>query len=163
MTQCALYHMEQNAFLDNCLCVVYSPQLEEMEADHLQTPFVLMLIKSRLDISMVRTLAQLQTSTVFDSSLAIPLRLASECLFGVFGDSHCDCESQRIASLREIDRVGQGLYVHLPQEAQGNGLFYKAQELQLQVAGIDPLGRQLGPQSVIDAAQYLLGPGSGVG
>jgi hypothetical protein len=56
--------------------------------------------------------------------------------------------------------VGQGVYVHLPQEAQGQGLYYKAEELHLQVTGMDPQGRDVGPHSVTEAATYLLGPGA---
>lgn len=129
-----------------------------MRADHLQAQFVLGLIKSRRDLSAIHTVEQLKKEDVFDTSSPILLRLASECLFGVFGDSHCDCEVQRVASLREIDSVGQGLYLHLPQEAQGNGLFYKAQELQIQVAGFDPSGQHIGSMNVEQAAKYLLGP-----
>jgi GTP cyclohydrolase II len=118
---------------------------------------ILLLLKSRKDLSGIRTPDQLRTVELFEQDYPILLRISSECLFGVFGDSHCDCESQRLASLWEIQRLGQGIYVHLPQEGQGNGLLYKAKELQIQVRGIDPAGKVIGPKSVIEAAKYLLG------
>jgi GTP cyclohydrolase II len=159
MKQCAIYRMESNTYLGHCICVVYEPTSVEIETDHLQSPFVLALIKTSSDLSEVRTADDLRGTQLFDSDKPVLLRIGSECLLGMFGDSHCDCEAQRMASLREIDHVGQGVYVHLPQEAQGNGLFYKAQELQIQVTGIDPDGNYVGSKDISEAAAHLLGSG----
>jgi GTP cyclohydrolase II len=159
VTHYALYRMQKNHFLGECLAIVGTPTSEELTNDALQAPLILVVLKSRYPVHELRTINDLQTAEIFDEDRPILLRVASECLFGVFGDSHCDCEAQRMASIREIQRIGQGLYIHLPQEAQGNGLFYKAQELQIQVSGVSPSGEYIGPQSVDDASQLLLGKG----
>lgn len=153
----AFYHMQHNSYLGNCICLVYSPTKEEIASDALQSPHVLILIKSKLDLSPINTLEDFKSKDIFSSDSPIVLRISSECLLGVFGDSHCDCESQRTASLREISLVGQGIFIHLSQEGQGNGLIYKVKELELQVNGIDPLGLFIGEKSVHDAAKHLLG------
>lgn len=153
----ALYRMVHNSYLGDCLAIVFRPTKREIAADALQSPFVTAFVKTAKDLRSIAASAELQHCDWFDSSRPILLRIASECRFGVFGDSHCDCEQQRIAALREIDRIGQGVYVDLPQEAQGNGLFYKAQELRLQVDGIAPDGKRVGQLSVDDSFRYLRG------
>jgi GTP cyclohydrolase II len=159
MTEYAFYKMQHNAYLGECLSIACRPRVEEIQADHLQAPFILLVIKSRQYFTGIWTLADFRAASIFTTDAPILLRVSSECLFGVFGDTHCDCEAQRIASLREIQQTGQGIYVHLPQEAQGNGLFYKAQELQIQVSGIDPTGSNIGQKTVGEASEYLLGKG----
>ena len=89
------------------------------------------------------------------------LREGCECLLGVFGDSHCNCENERENALSMIGEK-LGVYIHTPQEAQGQGLFYKAQELHLQVNGIMPDGTYVGPKTQSEAAE-LLGQLSGTG
>ena len=84
------------------------------------------------------------------------LRFGSECMFGMFGDSHCNCEDERKKALQFIGENG-GIYVHMPQEAQGNGLFYKAEELQLQVHGRLQSGRYIGMKTQAEAARILRG------
>lgn len=151
------YHMHHNNYLGDCICIIYSPTTEEINSDALQTPYILILIKSKLDLSNINTIENFKSKDIFSSNSPILLRISSECLLGVFGDAHCDCESQRIASLREINSTGQGIYIHIPQEGQGNGLIYKAQELELQVNGIDPLGTFIGEKNIRDASEHLLG------
>lgn len=156
MSRYAFYRMERNAYLDECLALVCKASEEEIRADGLQQAHVVLILKSALPITAT-TLADLRTKQVFCAQRPPLLRLASECFFGVFGDSHCECEAQRVASLRAIARHGEGVFVHIPQEAQGNGLFYKAQELQLQVSGIAPSGELHGTHSLPEASLYLLG------
>lgn len=84
----------------------------------------------------------------------IILRIQSECFLGMYGDSHCDCESQRISSIDTISKKN-GIFVHLPQEAQGWGLYYKLKELELQVSGRMPNGEYVGKKDR-DSAQKLL-------
>lgn len=151
--------MERNRFLGECLCVVCEATTEEVAADHLQSPFIILFIKSRKSLADITTLEALKSGDLFVTTRDILLRVACECLFGVFGDSHCECEAQRVACLREIAREGQGIYVHIPHEAQGNGLFYKAKELQLQVSGVAPDGGVVGQKSVDEASAFLLGGG----
>lgn len=158
MTEYAFYRMQNNTYVSECLSIVCRPKPDEIKTDSLQAPFILLVVKSRHPLTDIRTLADLRVATLFDDA-PILLRVSSECLFGIFGDSHCDCEAQRIASIREIQHIGQGIYIHVPQEAQGNGLFYKAQELQIQVSGFDPAGSYIGQKTVHDASEYLLGKG----
>jgi GTP cyclohydrolase II len=159
MTEYAFYRMHNNTYLGECLSIACRPKPEEVDTDSLQACYILLVIKTRQPLIDIRTLEGLRMASLFEEDVPILLRLSSECLFGVFGDSHCDCEAQRIASIREIQHTGQGVYIHLPQEAQGNGLFYKAQELQIQVSGFDPTGQQIGQKTVHEAADYLLGKG----
>jgi GTP cyclohydrolase II len=158
MTSYAFYRMAKNAFLDECLAIVCSVTQEEMATDGLQQPHVLLLLKSGVPASRISTIEQLRAVPIFRSSRPPLLRLASECAFGTFGDSHCECEAQRVGCLREIARHGEGIYVQIPQEAQGNGLLYKAAELQLQVSGVAPDGSYVGQKSVDEASRFLLGP-----
>lgn len=152
----AIYHMQKNAYIGDCLCVVYNPSAKEILIDALQTPYILVFIKSKQNLSLINTVQDFKHYKIFSPDSPILLRISSECLFGVFGDSHCDCESQRISSLREIGAIGQGIYIHLPQEGQGNGLFYKTQELELQVSGINPEGKYVKEKNIKDASKYLL-------
>lgn len=152
----AIYHMQKNTYIGDCLCIVYNPSAKEIYTDALQTPHILILIKSKQDLSSINTVQDFKHHQIFSLNLPILLRISSECLFGIFGDSHCDCESQRISSLREINTIGQGIYIHLPQEGQGNGLFYKTQELELQVNGINPEGKYIKEKNIKDASKYLL-------
>jgi len=154
--------MHRNAYLGECLCIVYVPSPKEISIDALQAPYVLIFIKSKLDLSNIRSVGDFRSKDIFSSDVPIVLRVSSECLPGIFGDSHCDCESQRISSLREINTVGQGIYIHIPQEGQGNGLFYKIKELELQVSGIDPSGEYIGEKSIHEASEYLLGSSQGL-
>lgn len=153
------YHMHKNMHMGNCLCIVYSPSEQEIKYDSLQAPYILILIKSKLDLSKIKVVEDLERSRIFQENSPVLLRIASECLFGMFGDSHCDCEAQRISSLREININGQGIYIHMPQEGQGNGLFYKAKELELQVNGTNQYGCYLKEKNVKDASEYLLAKG----
>ena len=149
--------MHRNTYLGECVCLVYSPSVEEIRFDALQMPFVLVFIKSKLDLSHIHTVEDFQSNDIFSSEQPILLRISSECLTGIFGDAHCDCESQRISSLREINFVGQGIYIHFPQEGQGNGLSYKVKELELQINGVDSSGVFVGEKNIQEAAEYLLG------
>ena len=84
------------------------------------------------------------------------LRIQCECLLGMYGDLHCDCESQRIEAIKTIAEKG-GIYIHLPQEAQGLGLHYKLKELELQVSGRDDKGKYIGEKNRDDAQKLLIG------
>lgn len=49
------------------------------------------------------------------------MRIQCECLLGMYGDTHCDCEQQRLEAIEIISRRG-GIYIHLPQEGQRMGI-----------------------------------------
>lgn len=84
------------------------------------------------------------------------LRVQSECLLGIYGDSHCDCEKQRLSAIELISEKN-GIFIHLPQEAQGWGLHYKLKELELQVGGRNTDGKYIGEKTRDDAQKLLLG------
>lgn len=155
--QFSIYRMENNTFLGDSLCVVYKASPAEIKLNGLTGPDIAIYIKTPKDISQINSVVDIQNKELFAKDKNILLRLASECQFGTFGDSHCDCESQRVACLEAIKSYGQGVYIQLPQEGQGQGLFYKAKELQLQVHGIDPLGKFVGKKDIYEASNYLTG------
>lgn len=149
--------MKNNSYLGDCLCVTYSPTDKEVDTDHLLSKHILVIVKSKINLDSFKTIEDIKKNKIFINNKPVLLRISSECLLGYLGDTHCDCESQRISSLREIHRHGEGIFIYLPQEGQGNGLFYKTKELELQVNGFSPSGKFIGQKSIIDAASILLG------
>lgn len=152
----SFYHMHNNFYLGDCLCIIYKPSNKEIVSDSLLSEYILILLKSQKDLSNISTVRNFIDNEIFQKKDKILLRISSECLLGNFGDSHCDCESQKISALKEINNCKQGIYIHIPQEAQGNGLFYKAKELELQVNGINPCGKYIGEKNIKEASEYLL-------
>lgn len=155
--QFSIYRMENNTYLGDCLCVVYKASQQEMEANGLTGSDIAIYIKTPKDIKSINSIMDMQSQDLFIRDKDIILRLASECQFGTFGDSHCDCESQRVACLDVMKNYGQGIYVQLPQEGQGHGLLYKAQELQLQLHGFSPSGEFIGKKDIYEASMVLTG------
>lgn len=152
----SFYHMHNNFYLGDCLCIIYKPNNKEITSDSLLSKYILILLKSKKDLSNITTIGNITNNDIFQKNDNILLRISSECLLGSFGDSHCDCETQKNFALKEINSCKQGIYIHIPQEAQGNGLFYKARELELQVNGINPSGKYIGEKSIKEASEYLL-------
>jgi len=153
----SIYRMENNIYLGDCLCIVYKANDEEIRLNSLTGSDIAIYISTSMDISNINSIDQLHSANLFKKDKSVILRIASECQFGTFGDSHCDCESQRIACLDAIKNFGQGIYVQLPQEGQGHGLSYKIKELQLQVHGIDPDGKFIGKKNIYEASKILNG------
>lgn len=151
--------MEENKYVGNALAITYLLDEELAKLKGFTSSHILLLIKygihpsTQEDINLTTYL-----ENCFDRKKEILLRIGSECMFGVYGDSHCDCEEQRLNSLECINLSGQGIYIHLPQEAQGRGLFYKTQELELQVSGRNIKGEYVGEKSIEEAYKYILGP-----
>jgi len=154
----ALYEMEHNHFWDEAIVVIRECSEKEIEQNGLTGKYIAIYIKPKRGVR-VEKIDDIVSKDIFDKEKNVFLRIASECQFGLFGDSHCDCESQRIASLEHIKKNGQGIYVVLPQEAQGHGLLYKAKELQIQVRGLSPDGENIGKKDIYEAAKYLNGDG----
>ena len=153
----SIYRMENNTFLGDSLVIVYHATDEEVKSNGLTNSDIAIYLKTPKDITEINSIGDMRIKDLFDLDKSIILRVASECQFGVFGDSHCDCESQRTACLEAINTHGQGMYVHLPQEGQGRGLHYKARELQLQVHGTNPNGEYIGKKDIYEASRILTG------
>lgn len=152
------FYLEKNNFLfDNDILVAsYKVTEEEMKQYGLTSNSIILFIKhnkineleENKDCDYIKEIKK-----IFGDD-KIVLRLQSECFLGMYGDSHCDCEKQRIESLKIIAEKN-GIFMHLPQEAQGWGLHYKLQELELQVSGRLQGGEYIG-QKDRDSAQKIL-------
>ncbi len=153
----SVYKMENNTYLGDCLCVIYQATPKEMEDNGLTNSDIAIYIKTPKDIKSINSIEDFQKNELFNRDKDVIIRISSECQFGVFGDSHCDCESQRTACLDAIKSYGQGVYVQLPHEGQGRGLFYKAQELQLQIHGFNPVGKFIGKKDIFEASKEITG------
>lgn len=153
----AMYKMKENKYLGDCFSFVFS--LSEREIPESFTrPELIVFVKTEEAVwNSISTLGEWMTCPAFCNSARPLLRIGSECMFGMFGDSHCNCEEERITALDMIKENGSGVYIHLPQEAQGLGIFYKANELNLQVNGVLPNGEYIGPKTQSEAASLLAG------
>ncbi len=151
----AMYRMEHNRYLGDSIAIAFQASDEEVAVNGMTSAVLAAYLKPARDISTIPSLRAIASAEIFDTKKPIPLRIASSCEFGVFGDTHCDCEEDRIAGLKAIQDNGQGIYVQLPQEALGQGLVYKAKELEIQVHGALPDGAYIGPKDVFEAAAIL--------
>ena len=145
-----------NLFNGDVLTICYMADKEEVNKYGLTSPNVVLFIKND-KISEIKSGSDCDYYSEIKKMFAdkkIVLRIQCECFLGMYGDSHCDCESQRINAIKLISRYG-GIFVHLPQEAQGWGLHYKLKELELQVSGRTPNGEYVGKKDR-DSAQKML-------
>lgn len=155
----SFYLQKNNHIFGDCvLSICYNATQEEIKEYGLTSDNILILIKNRqfknfLDKKSVNYYKEI--NKIF-SNENIFLRIQCECLLGMYGDSHCDCESQRMQSIKLISE-NDGIYVHLPQEAQGWGLFYKLKELELQVSGRTERGKFIGKKNRDEAQSFLTG------
>ena len=157
--QLAFYYQKNNTLFDgSVLAVCYKANEDEIKHYNLTSENILIFIKSpklenlskKTDVDYRKEIQlAFQNQDIF-------LRAQCECLLGMYGDSHCDCEEQRLDSISTIADKG-GIYIHMPQEAQGWGLFYKLKELELQVSGRDESGKFVGQKSRDEAQNLLLG------
>ena len=132
------FYLQSNnsLFNGNILTICYMADKKEISKYGLTSPNIVLFIKDD-KISEIKSGSDCNYYSEIKKMFVdkkILLRIQSECFLGVYGDSYCDCESQRISAVKLISQVG-GIFVHLPQEAQGWGLHYKLKELELQVSG----------------------------
>lgn len=153
------FYLEKNntLFMSDVLVVCYKATSEEIKKYNLTSENIILFIKhdeikhlSSTNISYKNLLKK-----VFKNQ-SILVRIQSECLLGMYGDSHCDCEKQRLKAIELITK-NNGIFIHMPQEAQGWGLFYKLKELELQMSGKTQDGNYVGIKNRDEAQKILLG------
>ncbi len=150
-----------NLFSGNVLTICYKADKNEIKECGLTSENILIIIKNKHIDELVgkKEIDYISEIKRMFKDKEIFLRLQCECLLGTYGDSHCDCETQRINSIKTIADKG-GIFFHIPQEAQGWGLHYKLQELELQVSGRNKNGKYIGAKNRDDAQRILLGNNS---
>lgn len=155
----SFYLQKNNHLFNDCvLSICYNATQDEIKEYGLTGDNILILVKNSqlknfLDKNNINYYKEL--GKIFCNK-NIFLRIQCECLLGMYGDSHCDCEDQRMQSINLISE-NDGIYVHLPQEAQGWGLFYKLKELELQVSGRTENGKFIGKKNRDEAQRFLAG------
>lgn len=149
---------ENNLFGGRVLAVCYKADFDEIKEFGLTSENVLFLIKNKgLDnIHSKNNIDYFDEIKRMFHKKNIFLRIQSECLLGIYGDSHCDCESQRLDAIKLLSQ-NDGIFVHMPQEGQGWGLHYKLKELELQVSGHNENGEYIGEKNRDDAQKILIG------
>ena len=153
------YFQKKNSlFGDNVFSICYKASDEEVKVNRLTSKNVLIFIKNKsfddLDFSNSKIDRKKAIKEAF-AGQSIFLRVQSECMLGMYGDSHCDCEAQRQESIKLIKEKG-GVYIHLPQEALGYGIEYKFGELELQVNGRIQSGEFVGYKDKEEAQKFLM-------
>lgn len=153
----SFYYQENNVlFSGNVLVICYNASNDEIKKYSLTSDNIVLFLKTTTmdkminegNIDYLKLIPKLFSKDIL-------FRIQSECLLGMYGDSHCDCEQQKqefINLLRDKD----GIFVHVPQEAQGWGLFYKCKELEIQVNGRNPNGEFIGKLNRDDAQRCLI-------
>lgn len=153
------FYLQKNnkLFKSNILVVCYNADDEEKKKYGLTSNNILLFLRSplfeHLDGKSVNYKSLIHDA--FSKSETV-IRIQSECLLGVYGDSHCDCEEQRLNVIGQLINYESSLLIYLPQEAQGWGLFYKLKELELQVSGRLPDGSYIGHKDRDSAQKVLL-------
>lgn len=152
------YFEQKNKLLgENVLAICYKADEKEVKQNSLTSNNVLILIKNNEFSKYVNSKSFDLNECLCNSfrNKAVFTRIQCECLLGIYGDSHCDCEQQKNEALKTI-KEKEGIYIHLPQEAQGHGLHYKLKELELQVNGRDISGKFIGCKDRNEAQKIIL-------
>jgi len=152
------FYLEKNnkLFGGNVLVVCYNADQFEMKKYNLTSENVVFFLKNK----KIDNISDNEDFDYFENiknliNDDLLLRIQCECFLGLYGDSHCDCEDQRKNAITVISENG-GMLLHLPQEAQGWGLFYKLKELELQVSGRNQNGEFVGKKNRDDAQKLLI-------
>lgn len=150
------YQKNNKLFNNNILVVCYRATTQEIKKYNLTGENIILFLKSK-EMDELIGKENVNYTTIVNKAFnrEIYLRIQSECLLGIYGDSHCDCEEQRTEFIKQLND-NDGIFIHMPQEAQGWGLFYKCQELELQVNGRNQDGKFIQCMTRDDAQKYLL-------
>lgn len=133
-----------NTFLGDCTLVSYFVPKNEQQKNNLTGTEIIMLIKTREPILPIRHERRTLVLKKMFERPTIPLRIMSSCATGLLGDSSCDCLGDMTRYLNEINVMGEGVFVYLPQEGRGRGLRLKLMDHQLQ-KGVTEFGMATAP------------------
>lgn len=149
---------ENGLFKGKTLAICYKADQDEIKEYGLTNENILIFIKNKAIDNFIpkKSINYFTEIKKMFHKKDIFLRLQCECLLGMYGDTHCDCEIQRLNAIKTISE-NEGIFIHLPQEAQGWGLHYKLQELELQVSGRNTNGEYIGIKNRDDAQRILIG------
>lgn len=151
------FEQKNNLLGDNVLAICYKADEKEIRNNSLTSNNILILVKNE-KLKKYLNCKNFDLKECLNScfkNTKIFMRIQCECLLGIYGDTHCDCEQQKNESLK-ILKSKNGIYIHLPQEAQGYGLHYKLKELELQVNGRDISGEFIGCKDRNEAQKIIL-------
>lgn len=147
-----------NKYLGECLIVAI--RLDAINHSGLTSDTISIFIKYNRDIDLSKKIKDIYKgdfSLLFNNKHPIHIRLYSECILGIYGDTHCDCEEHRLFTLDHLSKKEQAIIINLPQEGMGRGLTYKLKELNIQFNGTTPDAKQVGVMSHTQAGRELLG------
>ena len=145
----------ESQYLGKCIQIAFSLNKHDILTNGLTASTVLIFVKSPQNpFSTKSTSKKLFSSALFNQNQNIPLRISSECLPGFFGDTECSCYTDTINYLKLINKNKSGIFVHLPQEAQGRGLREKVKDHRL-IYGYNESGKKINPLSQETAMKIL--------
>jgi len=145
-----------NKYLGNCIMIAYKIKSEIIEEPGYTADEILILVKTIEKPSVVCSFQKNKflKREHFGSCERIPLRLSSACLTSSLGDTACRCYTDSIKYLKEINNRGVGVFVYIPQEGFGRGLFAKIADHSLQ-NGIDINGKRIKSLSFKNSVKLL--------
>lgn len=146
----------KNAFLGECIQIVYSATAEEETRDGMTDSDIIILIKSgKNPLSNVSSNGKLISKDHFGTG-KILMRVSSACTHGFLGDAECSCRADTEDALREIAKNGAGVFIYMPQDAQGRGLRDKVRDHRL-IYGVDRFGKPI-PARTMDESMAVIHP-----